>query len=414
MKVKLQAWGLYQFRMLDWGLLWVIFFSVLYQKLVPIGFMLMVIGVFIHPRQKHDRNPRTLLKGPSAWLIAYFLWLLIAMLWTENQAYGLGKIENKLAFLLVPVIVFFGAFTVSKKHLKWAFIAALFVSLLTYESIALARTICCLDANPLFYFQDTVFVSFMHRSYYSAFLQIGILFLVHDLLKSKRWILILPICFLLLGNLQTLSKAGMLCMAIFFICILFYYLRHFEISKKKLFAVACIGILGCWFLWKYTLLPYRLLSMKAAIENIQLTNNPSVESNTARILSWYGSLILIKEKGPLGCGTGDYSQDLVSKNASLGNTGIAEMELNSHNQFLTTTLQLGWLGVLILGMIFFSAWRNIRHEFFDVLLLMTYFIHFLFESYLETQAGVVLFAVFLVVYLNPSFSNQAQTESAEP
>ncbi len=414
MKAKLQTWGLYQLRLLDLGLLWVIFFSVLYQKLVPIGFLLMGIGAFIHPRPKHHRNPRTFLKGPSLWLIAYFLWLLIAMLWTENQGYGWGKIENKLAFLLLPVMVYFGEFTVSRERLKWAFLAALFVSLLTYESIALARTICCLDANPLFYFQDTVFVAFMHRSYYSAFLQIGILFLIHDLLKYKRWILILPICFLLLGNLQTLSKAGMLCMAIFFICVLVYCLRYFKISKKILFAVACIGVLGCCFLWKYTLLPYRLLSMKAAIENVQLTNNPSVESNTARILSWHGSLILIKEKGPLGCGTGDYSQDLVRKNASLGNTGIAEGALNSHNQFLTTTLQLGWLGMLILGMIFFSAWRNIRHQFFDVLLLLTYFIHFLFESYLETQAGVVLFAVFLAVFFHPCFSNREQTETAEP
>jgi hypothetical protein len=80
MKAKLQTWGLYQLRLLDLGLLWVIFFSVLYQKLVPIGFLLMGIGAFIHPRPKHHRNPRTFLKGPSLWLIAYFLWLLIAML----------------------------------------------------------------------------------------------------------------------------------------------------------------------------------------------------------------------------------------------------------------------------------------------------------------------------------------------
>jgi hypothetical protein len=70
--------------------------------------------------------------------------------------------------------------------------------------------------------------------------------------------------------------------------------------------------------------------------------------------------------------------------------------------------------MLILGMIFFSAWRNIRYHFFDVLLLLTYFIHFLFESYLETQAGVVLFAVFLAVFFHPRFSNLAQTETTEP
>jgi hypothetical protein len=150
------------------------------------------------------------------------------------------------------------------------------------------------------------------------------------------------------------------------------------------------------------------------MENVQLKNNPSVESNAARILSWNASLILIKEKGPLGCGTGDYSEDLVRKNKSLGNTGIAEAELNSHNQFLNTTLQLGWIGMLILGMIFFSAWRNIRYHLFDVLLLLTYFIHFLFESYLETQAGVVLFAVFLAVFFHPRFSNLEQTETTEP
>ena len=414
MREKLQTWGLSSLRLLDWGLLWVIFFSVMYQKLVPIGFLMMIIGTFRYPKPKAERNFKELLKGSALWLIAYFFWLLIAMLWTENQAYGWGKIENKLAFLLLPVLVFMGDFKVTRKMLNRAFLASLFLSLTIFEITAVSRTICCLDANPLFYFQDTVFVTLMHRSYYSAFLQIGILFLVSDLLKSKRWTLVFPICFLVLGNLQTLSKAGMLCMAIVFLCVLVYSLRNFRISKKILLAIGIVGVFGFWFLWTYTLLPYRLISVKSAMENVQLKNNPSVESNAARILSWNASLILIKEKGPLGCGTGDYSEDLVRKNKSLGNTGIAEAELNSHNQFLNTTLQLGWIGMLILGMIFFSAWRNIRYHFFDVLLLLTYFIHFLFESYLETQAGVVLFAVFLAVFFHPRFSNLAQTETTEP
>ena len=133
MREKLQTWGLFSLRLPDWGLLWVIFFSVMYQKLVPIGFLMMIIGTFRYPKPKAERNFKELLKGPALWLIAYFLWLLIAMLWTENQSYGWGKIENKLAFLLLPVLVFMADFKVTRKMLTRTFLASLFLSLTIFE-----------------------------------------------------------------------------------------------------------------------------------------------------------------------------------------------------------------------------------------------------------------------------------------
>lgn len=399
-----------RFGVSDWGLLWVLWFSVVYQKWVPIGFLLLGIGAMLQPRPKAEWRFKDLLQGPSIWLMAYFIWLLIAMLWTENQGYGWQKVENKLTFLLLPILVFVTKFNVNRKQLTWVFLAALFSTLLYCEIVAVQRTICCADANPLFYFQDIVFVNFMHRSYYSAFLQIGILLLCFDFFKTKKWTLIFPIAFLLVGNLQTLSKAGMLCMAIVFVGIAFYSLFHAKLPKKLLLALGVSGVLGGYFLWNYTLLPYRLEALAEAMQHVQLQNNPSTESNTSRILCWHASLLLIQENGALGSGTGDYNQDLVQKHQSLGNTGVAKEQLNSHNQFLNTAVQLGWFGAFILLAVFLTAWQCARSNFFDVLLVLTYFLHFLFESYLETQAGVVLFAYFLTVFFNPRFLPKSTQE----
>jgi hypothetical protein len=77
------------------------FFSIVYQKFVPIGLGFMLISLF-PKRNKVSVNDVLFFmkKGPVLWFIVYYLTLLLTMFWTNNIVFGLSKLENKLTFII--------------------------------------------------------------------------------------------------------------------------------------------------------------------------------------------------------------------------------------------------------------------------------------------------------------------------
>ena len=86
------------------------------------------------------------------------------------------------------------------------------------------------------------------------------------------------------------------------------------------------------------------------------------------------------------------------QNAIDDNQNIATLRLNSHNQFFTTTLQVGVFGLFILIGIFFKSWWAFFRgkQLISLLISFCFFCNFLVESFLERQAGIVLFCVLLI------------------
>lgn len=142
----------------------------------------------------------------------------------------------------------------------------------------------------------------------------------------------------------------------------------------------------------------RFETMFSAIGNIQTKNNKSIESNAARILMWNASWNVWKENFLIGTGTGDYNDELVAYNKSKNNLGIVKEELNSHNQFLNTAVQLGILGLSVLVFIFISSYYHSERSISHLLILIVFLLNFLVESFLETQAGIVLFCTLLLLF----------------
>jgi O-antigen ligase len=77
--------------------------------------------------------------------------------------------------------------------------------------------------------------------------------------------------------------------------------------------------------------------------------------------------------------------------------GVVKEELNSHNQFLNTAVQLGILGLVVLVFIFISSYYHSERSISHVLILMVFLLNFLVESFLETQAGIVLFCTLILL-----------------
>jgi O-antigen ligase len=219
----------------------------------------------------------------------------------------------------------------------------------------------------------------------------------------------LAIIFFSFGVLQTESKAGVVCL---FIVLSVQFYSILKSKQKKVNWFLGIGVLLFSLVFVINNpIKTRFETMLSALGNIQTKNNSSVESNTARILMWNASWQVWKKDLILGVGTGDYNDELIDYNKSNKNLGVAKEELNAHNQFLNTSVQLGLLGLIVLVMIFISTFSYSQKSIWQVLILTVFFINFLVESFLETQAGVVLFSTLLLLLFKNNKTDQFELDA---
>jgi O-antigen ligase len=387
----------FKFTLADIGLSWILFFSIVYQKLVPIGFGFMLISlVFRRQTIKKTELISIFNKGPALWFIFYYLLLVVGLLWTENHSFAFSKLENKLAFLLMPTLLIF---TVRKwGNLEWKqlLVYSLLFALVMYETLALWRYIGQSENSWQFEFLSSRFSIFMHRSYFACYLVIGIVLLFDNIRKVFTISNLALICFFSMGVLQTGSKAGIVCLFVVFIVQFFAFtkLKNTRFNWIMNFSVLLFSIV----LLTNNPIKTRFETMWSALGNIQTKNNNSVESNTARIIVWNTSLDVWKENFLIGTGTGDYDDELTGKNLEYKNLGVAKERLNSHNQFLNSAVQLGLVGFLVLLMIFISSYFFSEKKMWQLLILVVFLINFLVESFLETQAGIILFCTLLLLF----------------
>jgi O-antigen ligase len=391
-----------KFSLADAGLSWILFFSIVYQKLVPIGFGLMLISLVFKRHAVTRTDISTYLgKGPALWFIAYYFLLVIGLVWTENLPFAFSKLENKLAFVLMPILLFFTIRKWSNVEWKQLLIYSLLFALVMYEILALWRFMVQSQTSWQFEFLASRFSIFMHRSYFACYLVIGIVLLFENLRSTFSVFSVLLIFFFSLGVLQTESKAGILCLIFVFV---FQLARVINSKNNKLLWILSSSflILISVILTTNNPIRARFETMWSSMANSKTKNNNTVESNSARIIMWNTSVDVWKDNFLFGVGTGDYDDALTEKNRQYKNLGVASERLNAHNQFLNTGVQLGLIGVVVLFMIFLSAYFNPTKSVWYSLILVVFFINFLVESFLETQAGIILFCTLLLLFYFPN------------
>ena len=374
------------------------FFSIVYQAFVPIGFILWILTIWLN-LNKRPINLSQQFKDVEFWFILYYLLLIIGMFWTDNQIFGLSKIENKLSFILFPILFRFSKINLNRRTIFSILLFGLFISLLFYESVGVYKSIYYPVVEHYSYLTGAKFTVFMHRGYFSLYLIIGISVCIARILNKKKLIIhLLLYAFFTLGLFQTLSKAGVLCfIVVHIIYIIHTIMNKWKTVKKKhivfLLAVSMIAIL---FSIKSVIV--RIDKTIYALNHIKLEDNNSIESNQARLIMWNTSVKLIKDNFIYGTGTGDYNDELIKRNKRYQNLGVVSSELNSHNQFLNTFVQLGLIGFLVLSAIFYSYFRIAfkNRDLLIVIIGVSFLLNFLFESIIETQSGIILFCVLFI------------------
>jgi O-antigen ligase len=248
------------------------------------------------------------------------------------------------------------------------------------------------------------FCFWMHRGYYATYLTLAFTFLLLEVMRKNKLTIINALALILLfsGTLISESKAGILIIFINSFILIFYFLKVKFGWLKSTFIILTISLITLFSVSKLLDGNNRFSGALYNFnkENIDVT---SLESTTARILMWETSIDLITDNVFTGVGTGDIKEELQSLNYEKGYTGVAEANLNAHNQFLNSWTALGLFGFISLISVFLTLLvpGDPNNIFFIRLLSLSFFLVFLTESFLEVQAGIIPFA-FLICCIGQS------------
>ena len=334
------------------------------------------------------------------WLLLPFFYIIhaLSLIYTNNLHSGIFDLEVKLSFIAIPFLFYLWSKEIDKVLIKKLENIYLY-TILTLLVLLIIRAIYLFlktHKNQYFYYNDLSFI--YHPSYLALYITLAVIFVLNKIANSDNkltsnilnsFILVFLLIFLYFLS----SKAGIIITSIvIFLHVLFKLSFIRRIYIKIIIINILIGAIFSIFSLKFN---SRFYSVESSIKNAN-KNVETSESTASRILVWEAGISLIKQNWLLGVGCGDVNDILVSEYIKRNMTGAIEKRLNLHNQFLETWLSLGIIGILYLIFLLiypaYLAWKNKKISW--LLFIIAVSLNFLFETMLNTQAGVIFISYF--------------------
>jgi len=376
-----------------------------YGRLLPLLIALQVLNWLAGAA--YTRNFLLIFREKPRMILASFsliyLFYLLGLAYTSNFRYAGEDLMIKLSLLLFPMILATSDFPLFRRNESWLilkfFSAGCVVGSLVLLERALYHTLV-LGKSGAFYY--TALSWNFHSGYYSMYLVFAFSNILWFLLIRKSvegtfriafHVLILVLFTLMVVLLS--SKSGLL---IWLVTVCFYAFLLVFRYKKIWGGILFLGASLVLFTVFLALFPMAVSRVDDAREDVMSADFQKNEdqSISIRLQIWRSSWKIIRNHFFTGVGTGDVKDALMEQYRKHHLNIVFGQQLNAHNQFIQTFLTLGILGPLILAAMFLlPAIRSFRKEawIYLVFLVITG-ISMLFESMLETQAGVVFYAFF--------------------
>jgi O-antigen ligase len=363
-------------------------------------------------------------------LIGVYLIYLIGIFFTENMYLASRYAENKLSFVIFPLLFLFRpTFTLSKASLligsTLGILGASIIGILSAYG-------CFANGGELRTCFTSVYISTLHHpTYFATFIALVVFgvwgaFLRKEPFFKVSWILPFSLFALIMFTL-CLSLSAFLFVAILAAAIVLRWMRN-RYGKKvyrtfllatpltiALFLVLMPGLrndvrLTFSTVKKYMNDPKGFLSGKTGYKT----------GNEVRLVMWTVTMEEIG-KHPLGVGTGNVDAHLSEHLKKYGQLDLAKqdehgaIQYNPHNQFLQTGLEIGLFGLIVLLLFIGQTWRLARRNKNYLLLVVvaSLVVNSLFESMLQRQSGIVFYAFWMCLLTLISITNtkiQAQEE----
>jgi O-antigen ligase len=330
--------------------------------------------------------------------IAFYLFMILSMIWTNDIQRSLRGLERQLPFLLIPLI-FLLMPEISRRNVKRA---------LYSFAVALALLACILTINAfvlyshggdpnVFFYHNILIPMDLNAIYVSAMTSLSLLYLIF---YSKRRLFDWVISGILFSFLILLSSKNLIVITIFSI-IIGLILSNKKNIKSLLFALAIVvtALVVVFFSPLKNRLDQELTSNVKEVLTCEKFN---------RVYPWTGTTIrlfqarvgyeLLKENDAFLLGFGlNVSKEKIIQKQNDYNLYFGYNDYNFHNQYIQAFVELGVFGfifiIFLLAVIFngYLKKREILAVFFFIVMLSV----FMTESYLWRQRGLFHF---LIIY----------------
>lgn len=341
------------------------------------------------------------------WLFITFYGLyLLGTIHTEHWDIASKTLEYKLSFILFPLLL---AFKPKAGRYDLRLISsALIIALLLITCYGFINSIICYSSGGGRACFLTVIVSPVHHpSYFLTFWITGLAFAWYGFRTAwKGYHLTWIISFTLLGivsHVLSLSLAGIL----FLLIVAFAAALSFVLTKfgriTALIALILLPILGFLIITKTPQVEGEYHGAKFQADQYLLNPEEFIKSRSypmsgseVRLVLWTVAARELREN-PMGLGTGNMEMTLFRSLNELNQKELAKQNLNPHNQFLQTGLEIGYFGIAVLiFIILYGTYLGFKSRN-RILIVVSACLGFncLFESMLQRQSGVVFFTLIL-------------------
>ena len=332
--------------------------------------------------------------------ISLFIIHLLGLLYTSNFRYAFKDLDIKLPLLIFPFLLL--GRRIDKKTIDFilkAFVIGCLVGSIGAFSNAIQLYVQTRDISKMLY-GGMQFI--MHSSYFALYLSFSIAYLffkldAEDSLFSKKNLAIFSLIFFFIVVIIFLnSRAGMIGLGVSFL----FFLVYVFIEKRLKLFYFLISIFFMTSVFVFTTSNqvfnrFKVINNKTVhvSKSVSKSNINQIDLRMAILTIGFG---LFKESPVFGYGTGDIKDVLIEGYKKEDFIKGYDRKYNCHNQFLQFTLAFGVIGlfvflmILIYPMLYAFSRKNYIYTFMVFLLCF----NFLFESMLETKAGVEFYAFF--------------------
>lgn len=330
----------------------------------------------------------------ASFLYAYFL--------SENRMEAWNDLRGKFYFLFFPII-FFAIKPFSKSlihYLLHLFVVACLLFIVT--SLGVASYTFITSGVSHFYYKELVGFTSIHPSYLGLYINFSIvitamhMFSENIFANRKRLIVYILLLILLFIYLVMLTaKTAIFIGGISLIGIFLYWGKDSGQMRKALF------YLFAAFLF-LTIIAVSDAGMRTRIGMVFNYKDVQYDNSVlSRQYQWQSARQLINDSGWKGVGSGNATDKLVEYYAKNNFQKGVEERYNTHNQYLQSAVEGGWISLSLLFFVFIITIAHaIRHHNYLYLYFTAIFlISILTECMFETLSGIVFFNLFSMILL---------------
>lgn len=349
-----------------------------------------------------------------------FIGYAIGSFFSNHPELAIEGLVQKLSLIVIPILFSFPLKT-REFRFNWLILSLVFSVIILSIYGLIHGLILCFNGEGFSGFLTVGSSPIHHPTYFMCY---WILAMVGVYVGWKRrwkyfhlkWI----VPFVLFGfimHVLSLSLAGML-----YSMVVVSFLVLYEIGKKwswkasmAVFAPILIAaylvvnyvpiVRGQWQGAKF----YADKFIEAPEDFIRNTN-PWTGSEE-RLILWIVSKEIMSES-PMGLGTKNYDAAIHKRLKYYGHHRMAAKHLNPHNQYFTTGIEIGFIGVgLLLIVVVYGIFQGLRRKHWLLLVASSSLaFHCLFESILERQSGIVFYCLMLGIFYVYPLKRTPETE----